>query len=509
MKLPIGIQTFSKVREDDYLYVDKTKEALELINTYEYVFLSRPRRFGKSLFLDTLRNIFEGKREYFKGLYIEDKYDFTDTYPVIKISFSGNLRTQDGINQTLQYVLEKNQRSLGITCDKNIDMPNCFKTLLEKSFLKYQKPAVILIDEYDKPLLDNISNTDMAKTAREMLKDFYGIIKDNDEYIRFTFITGVSKFSKVSLFSGLNNLKDITLMPDFGNICGYTQNDIETTLKPLLKGVDLDELKLWYNGYNFLKDKVYNPYGILLFCDNHCEFENYWFDTATPTFLIDLMKKNSYFLPDLNKVEVGKEILNSFEIDDIDIEVLLFQAGYLTIKGVITSPMGGTSYSLVIPNKEVRLSLNSAILGMFIKNPSQKLKEQIKGYNALNDAKLDEFKDILYALFASIPYENFTHSKMQNYEGFYASVIYAYLASFGLPVTTEQSTNKGRLDMSLLLNSNRYIFEFKVGDENALKQIQKMKYYEPYQNENSNIYLVGINFDENEKNISEFKWEKM
>lgn len=393
-----------------------------------------------------------------------------------------------------------------------------FKNLLESINEKYKQKVVILIDEYDKPLLDNIANLQMAEEAREQLKAFYGVIKDSDKYIRFVFLTGVSKFSKVSLFSGLNNFEDITLNPDFGNICGYTQNDVETTFSSLLEGVNLEELKLWYNGYNFLKEKVYNPFDILLFIRGKHVYKNYWFETGTPSFLIKLIKEQDYYLPNLVNMKIGEELLNSFDIKKINIEILLQQAGYLTIQDVLQNPIGGLLYSLVVPNKEVRLSLNASILDMFVDNPTFRIKSQMNAFYALRDANLEEFRNVLHVLFASLPYQNYANNKINIYEGFYASVIYVYLASLGFPVYTEESTNRGRLDMNLEINDIIYIFEFKMekptASTNALQQIKDKKYYEKFLNQttaerNKTIWLVGIHFNEQEKNISVFEWEKM
>ncbi len=506
MKLPIGIQTFSEIREADYLYIDKTKEAYKLIDSYKYCFLSRPRRFGKSLFLDTLRNIFEGNKKYFKGLYIEDKWNFNEKYPVIHISFAGDMVTDEGMKKTFTRILKNNQESLGIKCDQDFDSPSCLAYLIRKAFQKFNQKVVVLIDEYDKPILDNINNYEKAKERREELKGFYEILKDSDEYLKFVFITGVSKFSKVSIFSGLNNLEDISLSPKFGNICGYTQCDIETTFQPLLEGVDLEELKKWYNGYNFLKDKVYNPFDILLFIRNDFRFKNYWFETGNPSFLIKLIKQKNYYLPDLENLEVGEKILNSFDIKNIQIETLLFQAGYLTIKEETTRG-NKIKYALKIPNKEVKMSLNYVIFSMLTNNDNRSEKSQNKAEIALIEAKLEDFKIALVALFKSLPYENYTKNKISIYEGFYASVIYAYLTSLGYPIRAEESDNKGKLDLTILVNNNRYILEFKVGSSDALEQIKEKKYYQKFLAEGSNIYLVGINFEEKVRNISKFEWE--
>ncbi|WP_457639908.1 ATP-binding protein, partial [Persephonella sp.] len=258
-RLPIGIQTFRQIREQNYVYVDKTKEVINLINNYKYVFLSRPRRFGKSLFLDTLKETFEGNKELFEGLYIYDKYDF-ESFPVIKISWSGNFQTLEKLEETAIDIFKQNQRKLGIKCDNTKSPESCFRQLIELSYEKYKKTVVILVDEYDKPILDVIDNIEQAKINREFLKGLYTIIKDYDAYIRFAFLTGVSRFSRVSIFSGLNNLEDISLNPNFAYICGFTHNDLLTEFKDYLQDIDLEQVRKWYNGYNFLgEEKVYNP----------------------------------------------------------------------------------------------------------------------------------------------------------------------------------------------------------------------------------------------------------
>jgi hypothetical protein len=359
--LPVGIQTFSKIIEGDYLYIDKTEIARRLIDSYQYVFLSRPRRFGKSLFLDTLKNIFEGNRELFRGLLIEEQWNWEVKYPVIKISFSGGIHSKADLEEDLLYILKSNEKRLGLECENRARAQHFFAELIEKAAEKYQQKVVILIDEYDKPILDNIGNIPEALLIRDGLLDFYTQIKDNDRYLRFAFLTGVSKFPKASIFSGLNNLEDISLNPDFGNICGYTQLDLDTTFAPYLEGVDMEQVKRWYNGYNFLGESVYNPSDILLFIKNHYVFDNYWFEAGTPRFLVELIKKNSYFIPDLLNITVEQSLLNSFDLENLDLETILFQTGYLTIKRVIPSGMGAR-YELGFPNKEVQISFNEYIL---------------------------------------------------------------------------------------------------------------------------------------------------
>ena len=374
-KLPIGIQTFQRLRAENYLYLDKTKEAFKLIESGTvFYFLSRPRRFGKSLFLSTLQSIFEGKKELFDGLYIYDKYDWEERYPVIKIDFFGDLRTPEALKKRILKTLKTNQERLDVVCEDLDDFGVCFQELIEQSYKKYNQQVVILIDEYDKAILDNLEQMDVASENREIIKSLYSVLKGSEEYIKFAFLTGVSKFSRASIFSGLNMLQDISLNPSYGNICGYTQNDIETTILPYLDGVDLEKLKIWYNGYNFLKDDVYNPFDILLFIDNKYLYDTYWFATGTPTFLIKLIEKNHYFLPKLSNLVVGKELLDSFDIDNIELEVILYQAGYLTIESVeIDEDLDLIEYKLKLPNKEVRVSFNTFIIHSLLKQNNVKI----------------------------------------------------------------------------------------------------------------------------------------
>jgi hypothetical protein len=504
-KLPIGIQTFEKIIDGDYLYIDKTDLALSLIESYQYVFLSRPRRFGKSLFLDTLHNIFEGNKELFKDLYIYDKYDF-DSHPVIKISWGGNLNSIENITIVANEILKENQERLKVQCD-NSDSAMCFRELIQKTYQKYNKPVVVLIDEYDKPILNNISNIEVANQMRMFLRGFYEQLKENDAYIRFAFLAGITKFTKASIFSGLNNIEDISLNPNYATVCGYTQNDIDTTFDEYLVGIDKERVKTWYNGYNFLGDRVYNPFDILKFIKNGFMFENYWWESGSPYSLIELLKTRDYYLPNLQNLKTDKTLLNSFDIEKIQLESLLFQAGYLTIDSVMEYPFGGFEYTLRVPNLEVQISLNELML-RYLSNTNFQDKK-LPTYQALLEANLEEFKNTLISLFASIPYNNYVKNNISNFEGYYASVVYAYLASLGVEIIAEDVTNKGRIDITLLIKDKIYIIEFKVGSNDALSQIKEKNYHQKYLNQNKQIYLVGINFDEDERNVSDFAYERV
>ena len=509
-KLPIGLQTFSNIINENYLYIDKTKEAYELINNHKYVFLSRPRRFGKSLFMDTVQEIFEGNKELFKDLYIYDKWDFNIKYPVIKIDFFGDLRSGEALKKVILSMLRSNQNNLEVECENVNDFGVCLKELIENTHKKYNKQVVVLIDEYDKAILDNLDQMEVAKENREIVKALYTVLKGSDRYLKFVFLTGVSKFSKASIFSGLNMLEDVSLNKRYGNICGYTQQDIETTFKPYLETVDLDKLRIWYNGYNFLKDDVYNPFNILLFIKNDYLYKDYWFNTGTPSFLIKLIEKNNYFLPKLSNMKIGDKLLDSFDIDNLDLEAILYQAGYLTIEKMTITPFETIEYHLKIPNKEVKISLSDTIISFLTKtnNPNAH-KSSI--HQALINSNLENLKLEFTSIFSSIPYTNFTKNNIQIYEGFYASIIYVYLQSLGIDIIGEDITNQGRIDLSVFIENKIYIIEFKINTQkgNALKQIKDKNYATKYISQNKDIYLVGIEFDTDKKNIINFEYEEL
>jgi hypothetical protein len=515
-KLPIGIQTFSEIRDKDenYLYVDKTKIALKMIRDGKYYFLSRPRRFGKSLFLDTLKDIFEGKQALFKGLYIDDHWDWKVTYPVIKISFgAGMTQSKQDLKNTLMWLIDENQERLGLECKYyTSDIKNCFLDLIKKAYKKYQQKVVILIDEYDKPILDNITDKELSTAIRDDLKNVYSAIKESDQYIKFAFLTGVSKFSKVSLFSGLNNIQDISLIKDYATICGYTHQDILQHFSDDLDDVDLDTLKQWYNGYNFLGDAVYNPFDILLFFRNHKEYRNYWFETGNPSFLIKIIQQNNYHIPDLENIVVSEDDLGSFDIDDIKLEVLLFQTGYLTIKKLKTF-FNQRRYELGYPNLEVRSALNNVIFNYLLSNRSL---QSVPMFNAIIDNDMQQFEQAIHQLFAAIPADNYRKNPIQNYEGYYASVMYSYLAGLGIEFIAEDVTNKGRIDLTIATPDMRqiYVIEFKVLDNetqkgSALTQIKTKRYDEKYQQTAEVLYIVGIEFCKADRNVCGFEWERL
>ena len=349
-KLPIGISDFKNIITGNYVYVDKTKYIYELLSNSKYVFLSRPRRFGKSLLLSTIEYLYEGQRELFKGLYIEDKWDWNEKYPVIRVDF-GEIQTLNKhlLEEQIYSVILRYSEKYDYEIKENLSVYINWKLLIEHISEKTKKQVVILVDEYDKPILDLIDKEEVYE-IREMLKAFYSVLKALDRYIRFVLVTGVSKFAKVSLFSGLNQLKDISLDKKYGNICGYTQDELEYYFKEYLKDVNLEEVKEWYNGYNFLGSKVYNPFDVLLYLDKK-EIRNYWYETGRTEFLFKIIKQKNFDLPYLYKRYYTEEILEKFDIEYISIEALMFQTGYLTIKEI--EKIGAREvYTLDYPNRK-------------------------------------------------------------------------------------------------------------------------------------------------------------
>ncbi len=361
--LPIAKTEIKQLIEENFCYVDKTKFIKQLIDDrHRYYFLSRPRRFGKSLFLDTIRAVFAGEKELFKGLYIEKKWNWNIKYPVISISFGGGtVKNTEELQASIKFSLKIIAEEYNVTLSENYIAKRFFELII-KLFEKYKQPVVILVDEYDKPILDNLIEPNVDK-IREELSSFYSVLKDASKYIKFVFLTGVSKFSKTSIFSKLNNITDISLEKKYADICGYTQNDLETVFADYLHDVNLEKVKKWYNGYNFRGNSVYNPYDVLMFLWNK-EYKAHWFKTGTPKFLLELIKQRKFYIPRLKEIKVSDSQLDEFDIKNIQLEVLLFQTGYLTIDKTINI-RDKIIYKLKIPNLEVQYGLNDYLMNYF------------------------------------------------------------------------------------------------------------------------------------------------
>ncbi|WP_058615715.1 ATP-binding protein [Tepidimonas taiwanensis] len=509
-KLPIGIQTFAKIREEGCYYVDKTPYAIRLIEQGTHYFLSRPRRFGKSLFLDTLAELFAGNRPLFEGLYAEAHWDWSVRYPVIRISFAaGRVQSRVELEQRIWDTLRQNQEALGVTCPPGLDIPGCFGELIRRAERQHGQRAVVLIDEYDKPILDNLGDKAVAAAMREGLRNLYSVLKDQDAHLRFVFLTGVSKFSKVSIFSGLNNLRDITLSPEYSAICGYTDEDIDTVFAPELDGLDRDEIRRWYNGYGWLGERVYNPFDVLLLFQERL-FRAWWFETGTPTFLVELLTKRHTFTPQLDALIASEQLLNAFDVERIATEAILWQTGYLTI--VAEERLGRISrYRLGYPNLEVQSAFNEALLAALLPQPEYAAQRALPLYQQLTTLDFDGLKAHFESLYASIPLDWYRNNPITQYEGYWASVFYSHIASLGLDLTPEDVTNQGRIDLTLKLDDAIVVIEFKrvAGKEptgEAITQLNAKGYADKYRGDGRPVYLLGVEFSAEQRNVVGWDW---
>ena len=507
-KLPIGIQTFREIREQNHYYVDKTAYMRQLVDEGKHYFLSRPRRFGKSLLLDTLKELFEGNAPLFEGLDIHDHWDWSVRHPVVRLSFgSGNFKEPGYLQANVMEQLDAVERQTDAKSEY-ATAPGRFAFLIRALHERVGQRVVVLVDEYDKPILDALEESDIARANRDFLRGLYATIKDNDAHIAFAFLTGVSKFSKVSLFSGLNNLIDITLDPHYSALCGYTDEDLDTVFAPELPDLDRDEIRRWYNGYNWLgTERVYNPFDVLLLFRRR-QFGAYWFETATPTFLIETLVSREVGSLALDNMLGSDELLSAFDIDHIATEALLFQTGYLTIHQ--TELRGWEMYyRLSYPNREVQQSLNRSLLNHLTKNPAQQVEYSARLYDLLLVNDFAGLETLFKAFFASIPYQWHTKNDIADYEGYYASVFYSYFASVGLDITVEDSSNHGRLDMAVRFNDNIYLFEFKVveseSEDTAMAQLRERHYAEKYRDAGLPIHLIAVTFSKKTRNLVGFE----
>ncbi len=545
--LPVGINSLRMVIESGMTYVDKTRFAYELARLPGRYFLSRPRRFGKSLFLDTLQELFEGSEALFRGLYIHDRWDWSRRHPVIRLDFAGGvLQSREELDASIHELLARNWRRLGLVGEASSVAGGLAELIIRAHEASGQR-VIILVDEYDKPILDNIDQPARAAELREGLKNLYSTLKAQDAHIQLVFMTGVTKFSKVSLFSGLNQLNDLTLDARFATLCGYTQADLETTFGPHLAGVDWDQLKRWYNGYGFLGESVYNPFDILLFIDKGQFYRNYWFETGSPSFLIKLLQQRRTFLPDLEGIEASEEILDSFDIERIDPVTLLFQAGYLTIAGTRWH-RSRLLFHLRLPNQEVKMALADHLIDAYLGTlPGGRDAQQDALYEGLSRGDLPGLVAAIRRLFAGVPWRNFTHNDLAEAEGYYASVLYAFFASLNADIIPEDVSNHGQVDLTIKLAGYIYVIEIKVrrdqgptgrrmGDWDeataddgagasgevagaspadpaanpALAQIRARGYSDKYRGlPTKGLFEVGLVFDRQTRNLAEADWRAL
>ena len=508
--LPIGIQSFRKLRESNCYYVDKTGYALRLVEEGSRYFLSRPRRFGKSLFLDTLKELFEGSRELFQGLQAYDHWDWSVRCPVVRLDFSaGNFKEPGYLHTNLAARLGVIERATGVeplhdTGPERLD--HLLRTLHDRTGQR----VAVLVDEYDKPILDALEEPDIARANLDYLRGLYATIKSCDAHVRFCFLIGVSKFSKVSLFSGLNNLIDITLEPAYSALCGYTEEDLDTEFAPELQGLDRERVRDWYNGYSWGgTDKVYNPVDALLLFRTR-QFKAWWFETGTPTFLAETLVKRGVASPTLDGMLASEKLLGTFDVGRIAAAALLFQTGYLTVVSTETHEWR-QYYRLGYPNREVRQSFNESLLDYLTRDEPRRESNSIRLGRLLRAGDFVGLERLFHAFFASIPYEWHTRNEIARYEGYYASVFYSYFAGLGLEVTVEDSGSGGRLDMAVRAGGRVYLFEFKVleraGRGAAMAQLKQRGYADKYRDLGEPVHFVAVEFSAATRNVVGFEAE--
>ena len=513
---PIGIQTFSEIRTKGFLYVDKTQYVYDACHPGKFVFLSRPRRFGKSLLTSTFDAYFSGRKDLFKGLAIEKLETEWKHYPVLHFDLSDIKKgTTEECELNLHSQLQDFERTYG--CEKASDeLTIRFRELVKNISRKTESQVVVLIDEYDAPLLTVLHDSERLEPMRTLLQSFYSPLKKLDQYLRFVFITGISKFSQLSIFSQLNNLNNISMLPQYAGICGITEQELKDNFQ---EGIDelgkandmtkdevLAKLKLKYDGYRFSRNAegVYNPFSLLSAMDNR-DFNNYWFSTGTPTFLVKMMKRFHTDLTKLDGSEAGADDFDAPTENMHSVLPLFYQSGYLTIKGY--DPIL-SNYTLGYPNEEVKVGLMHALLPFYVvKDPVEARTAAGKMYLALRKDDIDEALEAARAFFAGIPYQEGTLQDAPTSEGHFTAMLYVMFSFLNVYVYTQVRTAKGRMDILIKTDTTIYVMELKLDGtvEEALKQIDDKGYAIPYEADGRRIVKVGIRFSSEERTITEWK----
>ena len=511
-KLPIGIQTFEKLRKGDYLYVDKTELVWKIAYTSTPYFLSRPRRFGKSLLLSTFEAYFEGKKELFEGLAIEKLETKWEKHPVLHLDL--NAEKYDS-PERLYDILSRQLTLWEIQYGKGIDentLSGRFSGVIRRAYEQTGSSVVVLVDEYDKPLLQALGNDVLLDEYRKTLKAFYGVLKSADRYLRFVFLTGVTKFSQVSVFSDLNQLQDITLWPDYGTLCGITLQELLDTFQPEIKilaannSISYDDavqrMTRLYDGYHFCINSVgiFNPFSVLNVLKSKV-FDNYWFQTGTPTFLVEMLQETEYDLRTLlDGIEAPSSMFSEYRVDSNNPIPLIYQSGYLTIKD-FDREFG--NYLLQFPNDEVRYGFINFLVPFYtgVRNSDQGFYIG-KFVQELRSGDYDAFLTRLQAFFADFPYE--LNAKTERH---YQVVFYIVFKLMGQFCDVEVRSAKGRADAVVKTADYIYVFEFKLDGtvEEALRQIDEKGYLIPYQSEGRQLVKVGASFSKEERNIADWK----
>lgn len=522
-KLPVGMQDFEDIISNDFLYVDKTEYVWRMANSSKSFFLSRPRRFGKSLFTSTLESYFSGKKDLFKCLYIYDKEnDKGDEawieYPIISFYLSaGKYKSPDGLENRLSRTLDKIERKYSLA-HTDYDLVNRFADIIEQLHDKTDHNVVVLVDEYDKPLLDTMySDPEQEQKNRDLYKEFFSVLKDEDAYLRFAFFTGITKFTKVSIFSDLNQLTDISLDNDFAGICGITQEELERNFQPEIKALSdeqemtyaecLGRLQQMYDGYHFSKksEGVYNPFSLLNSFSKR-EFGRYWFGSATPEIVVKKLQNSEMSLAQISEgVQATEDELQDYTVENDNPVPLFYQTGYLTI---CDYDREFELYTLRFPNNEVRYGfLNSLIPYVFGSKNAENPVSLRYMFMDLKKGNPESFINRLTALFGGIPYPE---GQAPEYEGEWSRQIYLILSLMGAHAQTEIHMATGRADCVVKTPDYIYVFEFKLDKpiEDAMAQIDDREYAIPYQADSRKLYKVGVVFSTDKRNVVNWKVEE-
>ena len=511
---PIGIQNFESLRNDGYFYIDKTALVYQLVKTGRYYFLSRPRRFGKSLLLSTLEAYFQGKKELFDGLAMEKLEKDWIKYPILHLDLNAEKYTApEALDQVLESALRGWEALYGAQ-DYERTFASRFQGIIQRACDKTGQRVVVLVDEYDKPMLQAIGNDELQKSYRETLKAFYGALKSKDGCIKFGMLTGVTKFGKVSVFSDLNNLDDISMRNQYIDICGINEQELHDNLEDELhslasaQGMTYDEicakLQEYYDGYHFTHNSIgmYNPFS-LLNTFKYNEFGSYWFETGTPTYLVELLKKHHYDLRRMAHEETTATVLNSIDSTSDNPIPVIYQSGYLTIKGY-DQRFG--IYRLGFPNREVEEGFINFLLPFYANTNAVESQFEIQKFvREVESGDYDSFFRRLQSFFADTPYE-----LVRDLELHYQNVLFIVFKLVGFYVKAEYHTSAGRIDLLLQTDKFIYVMEFKLDGtaEEALLQINEKHYAQPFENDDRKLFKIGVNFSAEMRNIEKWIVEK-
>ena len=511
-KYPIGIQNFGKIRRDGYAYVDKTPQIWKMVSEGQYYFLSRPRRFGKSLMLSTIESFFSGERELFKGLYAENVEWDWQKYPILHLDLNtGKYDSSEVLEYVLDDFLTKQEDIYGnSTTERTLGLR--FQGIIKRVYKKTGMQVVILVDEYDKPLLQAIGNEPLQTEYRNTLKAFYGALKSCDRYIRFAMLTGVTKFGKISVFSDLNNLIDISMLPAYSHICGITEKELHHFFGDSVKelatanGMTEDEcyerLRVDYDGYRFneyTNEGVYNPFSVLNTFGSGV-FRDYWFETGTPSFLVYQLQKTGYRLDSMTEEELSADTLNSIDIMDDNPLPLLYQSGYLTLKSYDKE---FSSYRLGFPNREVREGFIKYLLSFYMPKSHDKNTFAVSQFvRDVRSGNAEGFMQRLEDFFAQGDYQ-----VMGDLEIYFQNTLYVFFTLMGFYVHVERHTTRGRMDAVIQTPDYIYILELKMNQsaDAALRQIEEKGYARPFESDSRTLYKIGINFSTETKLIDDWK----